>query len=115
MIPTLQNKIPSCLSRIILAGLMACLFGPIAAQAQNTNATVMKPVIITGSYIPTAETVGPAPVETISAAQIEKVGAGDVLDLVKKLSTVFAGNGNVGQTVNNGGFGEAHVEIRNLP
>jgi iron complex outermembrane receptor protein len=75
----------------------------------------MKPVVITGSLIPTAETVGPAPVQTIGAAEIQRAGSQDVLDLVKKLSTSFSGNGNVGQTVNNGGFGEANVQIRNLP
>src|SRR3989442_14030076 len=37
------------------------------------------------------------------------------MDRVKKVSTVFGGNVNVGQTVNNGGFGEANVQIRNLP
>ena len=86
------------------------------ALAQDTNApTTLKPIVVTGSYIPTAETVGPAPVQTITAVEIEKVGAQDVLELVKKVSTVFGGNVNVGQTVNNGGFGEANVAIRNLP
>src|SRR5438067_7948742 len=100
----------------ICGGLAACLMFATAVPAQDTNApTVLKPTVVTGSLIPTAETVGPAPVETIGAADIEKVGAQDVLELVKKLSTVFIGNGNVGQTVNNGGFGEANVQIRNLP
>src|SRR5882724_2805579 len=115
MIQHPQNKILSCLPRIMLAGLIVSPLGVSSALAQDTNATVMKPVVITGSYIPTAETVGPAPVQTITAAEIEKVGAQDVLDLVKKVSTVFGGNVNVGQTVNNGGFGEANVAIRNLP
>ncbi|HUK81542.1 MAG TPA: TonB-dependent receptor plug domain-containing protein, partial [Verrucomicrobiae bacterium] len=75
----------------------------------------LKPTLVTGSLIPTAETVGPAPLETISAAQIQKVGATDVSDLVKKLSSSFSGNGNVGQEVDNGGFGEANLLIYNLP
>ena len=95
-----------------LAG--AALLGS-TAQAETTNATELPAVVVTGSYIPTAETVGAAPVETVTAAQIEKVGAQDVLELVKKLSASFSGNGNVGQTVNNGGGGEASVAIRNLP
>src|SRR6266702_3425965 len=115
MIKNLQKKMPLGLRRMVLVGLVGTLFTATTALAEDTNATTMKPVVVTGSYIPTAETVGPAPVETISAAQIERVGAQDVLDLVKKISPVFAGNGNVGQTVNNGGFGEANVQIRNLP
>src|SRR6266568_892270 len=102
--------------RTLLVGLAGSFICATAALAEDTNApTTMKPVVVTGSLIPTAETVGPAPVQTIGAAEIERVGANDVLDVVRKLSTVFAGNNNVGQTVNNGGFGEANVEIRNLP
>jgi len=85
------------------------------ALAQDTNAPVTtKPVVITGSLIPTAESVGPAPVQVIGSAEIEKVGAQDVLELVKKLTPTFQGNVNVGQEVNNGGFGESNVGIRNL-
>src|SRR5438094_720414 len=115
MIKNLQKKMPSGLRRTVLVGLVGTLFVATTALAEDTNATTMKPVVVTGSYIPTAESVGPAPVQTITSAQIESVGSQDVLDLVKKVSTVFAGNGNVGQTVNNGGFGEANVQIRNLP
>lgn len=84
--------------------------------AQDTNApTVLKPTVVTGSLIPTAETVGAAPVETVSAADIQRIAPTDVLDLLKRVSPSFAGNGNFGQTVNNGGFGEAYVQLRNLP
>src|SRR5947208_7725006 len=114
MIKNLQKKMPSGLRRTVLVGLVGALFTATTAPAEDTNVTVMKPMVITGSYIPTAETVGPAPVQTITAAQIEQIGSQDVLDLVKKVSTVASGNRNVGQTVNNGGFGESNVRIRNL-
>ena len=84
-------------------------------QADATAPKELKPVVVTGSYIPTAETVGPAPVDTVAVEQIQKAGSQDVLETLKKLSASFAGNGNVGQTVNNGGGGEAYVAIRNLP
>ena len=116
MIKNPPKNVPISLHRTLLLGLAGSCIGSTAALAEDTNApTTMKPVVITGSLIPTAETVGPAPVQTIGAAEIERVGANDVLDVVRKLSTVFAGNNNVGQTVNNGGFGEANVQIRNLP
>ncbi len=110
----LQRNITSYVRASLLAVLICLLSGAGLATAADTNATTMKPVVVTGSYIPTAETVGPAPVETIGTAKIEQIGAQDVLDLVKKVSTAFSGNVNVGQTVNNGGFGEANVAIRNL-
>jgi iron complex outermembrane receptor protein len=82
--------------------------------AEAPQPTKIAPIIVTGSLIPTAETVGAAPVDTISAADIAKTGAQDVLSLVKKLSPTFYGAGNVGQTLNNGGVGEAYAQIHNL-
>ena len=82
---------------------------------EDTNApTRLKPTVVTGSYIPTAETVGPAPVETVTAAQIETTGEQDVRLVLKKLSASFSGNGNLGPEVNNGGAGESYASIRNL-
>ena len=87
-----------------------------ALAQQDTNAPVkMKPTLVTGSLIPTAETVGPAPVEVVSTADLKETGVGDVLSALQKISTAFAGNGNLGQTLNNGGHGEANVALRNLP
>jgi len=101
-----------------VAGLVGQLAVLPALFGQGTTTpipTEMKPVIVTGSLIPTAETVGPAPVDTIAVEQIQKVGQQDVLATLKKLNPNFAGNGNVGQEGNNGYGGEAYVSIRNLP
>src|SRR5438552_5480865 len=86
------------------------------ARAQEaTNApTRLKPTVVTGSYIPTAETLGPAPVETVTAVQIERTGEQDVRLVLKKLSPSFSGNNNLGPEVNNGGAGESYASIRNL-
>src|SRR3989442_15420984 len=112
--PPIQRR--ASLRTTLLIGLAGCLIVGTTARSQDTNAqTRLKPTVVPGSLIPTAETVGPAPVETINAAEIEKTGATDVLGLVKRLSPSFSGNANVGQTVNNGGFGEANVALRNLP
>src|SRR5436189_4414828 len=88
---------------------------PVALAQQATNAPVkMEKTVVTGSLIPTAETVGPAPVDIVGSERIQQVGSQDVLATLKALNPGFAGNGNVGQTVNNGGFGEANVLLRNL-
>src|SRR5881396_1249321 len=88
---------------------------PVALAQQATNEPVkLEKTVVTGSLIPTAETVGPAPVDIVSAERIQQVGSQDVLATLKTLNPGFAGNANVGQTVNNGGFGEANVAIRNL-
>jgi hypothetical protein len=75
----------------------------------------MKKQVVTGSLIPTADTVGVAPVETVSSADLQKVGGTDILTALKALSPSFVGSGNVGQALNNGGFGESYLAIRNLP
>src|SRR5213592_2971367 len=109
---TRPSKVTAALGcGLALAGVVS------SAHAQvDTNApTKLKKIVVTGSNIPTAETVGPSPVETITAEAIDKSGASDVLDVLKKLSTSFAGQGNIGQTLNNGGYGEATVAVRNLP
>src|SRR5260221_5203687 len=107
---------------LTLAGLAGCLTLALPALAQDTNApTVMKPTVITGSYIPTAETVGPAPVNTISSMQIQQSGQQDILATLERLDPAFSGSGNIGQVANNFSIngalpsGEANIAIRNLP
>lgn len=89
-----------------------------SALAQGTNAPTepakLEKMVVTGSNIPTAETVAAAPVETVSTVELQKAASMDVLDALKKLSPSFSGNGNYGQTVNNGGGGEAYIALRNL-
>src|SRR5678815_1741794 len=116
MLNHLHLTVPLCARRKVMYSLVGSSCLALTVLAQDPNApTRLKPTVVTGSLIPTAETVGAAPVETISAADIERTGATDVLDLVKRLSPTFSGNGNFGQTVNNGGFGESYLAIRNLP
>jgi iron complex outermembrane recepter protein len=100
--------------KVLTTGLFASALLNHRGMAQSNEPAALPTVVVTGSLIPTAETVGPAPVQTVSAAEIERAGATDVLELVRKVSPVFAGNVNVGQEVNNGGFGESYLGIRNL-
>src|SRR5437773_2517079 len=113
MIPTLRKKIPSCFSRIMLVGLMSSLLWAVAAQAEQTNATVMKPVVVTGSLIPTAETSTATPVDIIPIEEIEKVGAQSVYQLVRTLPSAY-GPGNFGDSRGNGGNGTAGIGLRGL-
>jgi len=70
-----------------LFALLAC-----SVSAQNASPTpgistegVVEPVIVTGSNIPTAEEVGPNPVDTYRPEDIEKLGARNATDLLIKL------------------------------
>lgn len=108
---------PTALGQLIVLLTSAHFMAATATYAQEaTNQPArLKTVVITGSMIPTAQTVGPAPVDTVRAIEVERIGSTDVLDALKKLSPSFVGNANVGQVVNNGGYGEAYIALRNLP
>ncbi|MFO1459866.1 MAG: TonB-dependent receptor [Verrucomicrobiota bacterium] len=121
------------LRRVLLAGLGTQLFTVPVLHAQTAPATAgtnappatvaaassepaeLDRVVITGSLIPTSDTIGINPVEVFSATAISETGATDVLGALQKLGVNFTGSGNIGQTLNNGGFGEANIAINNLP
>ena len=121
----MKNLLPQIPRPNVLAGLAGCLTVALPALAQDTNApTVMKPTVITGSYIPTAETVGPAPLQTLTTETIDQAGTADPLLTLKKLVPSFTGSGNYLGSVNNNvilgagfqGFtGESYAALRNLP
>jgi hypothetical protein len=103
------------LRNAITVGLGSQLIAVPVLWAQTAGAAqTMDRVQITGSLIPTAETVGVAPVDTVDAERIALTGQQDILAVLRRYSTSFAGSGNAGQTENNGGFGEANVALRNL-
>src|SRR6476660_3640561 len=108
----------------VLAGLAGCLTAALPGLAQETNApTVMKPTVVTGSYIPTAESVTATPVQTLTTESISAAGTSDTLITLRQLVPGFTGAGNYLGSVNNNvnigaGFqaftGESYAAIRNL-
>src|SRR5881296_2260977 len=71
-------------------------------------------VIVTGSNIPTAEEVGPNPVDTYRPEDIEKLGIRTSTDLTQKLPAII-GKGN-NENIGNGvpGDGRTEVNLRGL-
>src|SRR5712692_2110814 len=99
MIKNLLEQLPY---KTPLVGLASTLLIASPGLAQDTNApTVMKPTVVTGSYIPTAETVGAAPIQTLSTEAIDQAGQADPLLTLKKLVPSFTGGGNYLGSVNN--------------
>jgi len=84
--------------------------------ASPSEPTKMEKVVVTGSNIPTAETVTASPVDVFNAAEIQKVGAGaqTVPQLLKRLPSTV-GSGNFSETRGNGGDGSAQVSLRGIP
>jgi iron complex outermembrane receptor protein len=69
-------------------------------------------VIVTGSNIPTAEEVGPNPVDTYRRDDITRLGVRTSSDLIEKLPSV-AGAG-VTENNTNGGDGSARLDLRGI-
>jgi iron complex outermembrane receptor protein len=101
---------------LALAGSSAALAqAPAAKNAPVVEGTQkMDSFVVTGSYLPVSAEVNASPVLTIERADIGQNGATDALRLLKDLAPVFTGNGNTGNEVDNGGFGESYIALRNL-
>src|SRR5436190_6066226 len=80
-------------------------------EANRSVATVVE-VIVTGSNIPTAEEVGPNPVDTYRPADIEKLGIRNATDLTTFLPQEAGGTTNL--NISNGGDGTVHFNLRGL-
>lgn len=105
--------------RALTVGLGAQLLAAPALLAQNaapsssSSPSELERVVITGSLIPTAESVTVTPVDVYSSTSLQDVGATDVLNALRNLSPDFLGS--TGQESGNGGSGgEAYLSLRNL-
>jgi len=99
-----------------LFALFAC-----SVSAQNASPTpgistegVVEPVIVTGSNIPTAEEVGPNPVDTYRPEDIEKLGARNATDLLTKLPQQMGSTINQNANGVSGGDGSVIPNLRGL-
>src|SRR5215813_9745985 len=85
--------------------------GSTSQEANRSVATVVE-VIVTGSNIPTAEEVGPNPVDTYRPADIEKLGIRNATDLTTFLPQEAGGTTNL--NIANGGDGTVQFNVRGL-
>src|SRR5204863_3773173 len=81
-------------TRAIITIIFCPLLAAFAQEATPTPQTAGEPVattfevIVTGSNIPTAENVGPNPVDTYSKGDIFRLGVRSATDFVQKLPAV---------------------------
>ena len=100
----------------------AAFFCPILETfAQNPSPTpqttgqpgvTIEEVIVTGSNIPTAEEVGPNPVDTYRTEDIERLGVRNTTDLLTKLPQQLGSS--INQNIANGGNGSVIPNLRGL-
>jgi len=78
----------------------------------DQHVAIVAEVIVTGSNIPTAEEVGPNPVDTYRPADIEKLGIRNATDLTTFLPQEAGGTVNL--NIANGGDGTVQFNVRGL-
>ena len=85
---------------------------PLTPQTTAQVGVTIEQVIVTGSNIPTAEEVGPNPVDTYRAADLEKLGIRNTTDLTTFLPQ--EAGGTVNMNIGNGGDGTVQFNLRGL-
>src|SRR5262249_14219774 len=75
-------------------------------------AAEVETVVVTGSYMPTAEENGPNPVDTYRPQDIEKLGIRNATDLATFIPQ--EAGGTVHQNIANGGDGTTQINLRGL-
>ncbi len=85
---------------------------PTAAGGATGAQAEVERVVVTGSNIPTAEEVGPNPVDTYRRDDITRLGVRTSSDLIEKLPSV-AGAG-ITENNTNGGDGSARLDLRGI-
>ena len=78
----------------------------------DQRVAIVAEVIVTGSNIPTAEEVGPNPVDTYRPADLEKLGIRNATDLTTFLPQEAGGTQNL--NIANGGDGTVQFNLRGL-
>src|SRR5947209_7937162 len=90
----------------------AAVASPPPAQVTAGATAEVERIIVTGSNIPTAEEVGPNPVDTYRPADIEKLGIRNATDLTTFLPQQSGATTNLNMA--NGGDGTVQFNLRGL-
>jgi iron complex outermembrane receptor protein len=113
MIRYVLNTLGSFRSALAVGVGLPFLIGASAyAQAPATPEATTERVIVTGSYIPTAETESALPVTVYTAEVLQKQGANTPVEGLRQLPS-FVGNAAT-ENDSNGGDGEATINLRAL-
>ena len=117
MIRYVLNTLGSCRSALAVSvGIPFLMVAGAYAQAPTTPAAsteaTTERVIVTGSYIPTAETESALPVTVYTAEVLQKAGANTPVEGLRQLPS-FIGNAAT-ENDSNGGNGQAGINLRSL-
>ncbi|MEY2497291.1 MAG: iron complex outerrane recepter protein, partial [Verrucomicrobiota bacterium] len=113
MIRYVLNTLGSFRSALAVGVGLPFLIGASAyAQAPASTEATTERVIVTGSYIPTAETESALPVTVYTAEVLQKQGANTPIEGLRQLPS-FVGNTPT-ENNSNGGNGQAFINLRGI-
>src|SRR5262249_29959698 len=114
----LAARCDSCVSVAIVAAILCSVF-PVQAQeptpapqGAGQPGTTVEEVIVTGSNIPTAEEVGPFPVDTYRGDDLVRLGVRSATDLVQLLPA--SAGAAINDNISNGGGGRVEINFRGI-
>src|SRR5437764_2044038 len=94
------------------AGVTGSNIAPTGGTAAATTEATAERVVVTGSNIPTAEEVGPNPVDTYRRDDITRLGVRTPTDLVLRIPASTGSNTTENNT--NGGDGSTRISLRGI-
>src|SRR6266700_6395763 len=119
--PEVASYLNVTFTRFCLAIIAVVTSSVIGTQAQEPTPTpqtagqpaaTMVEVIVTGSNIPTAEEVGPQPVDTYRRDDITRLGVRSATDFIQKLPA--ATGPSINENINTLGNGQTEIDLRGL-
>src|SRR2546423_14254935 len=114
----MKKRANTGLGLAIIAGVLPSVIAVSAQDVTPTPQTTGQPVvtavevIVTGSNIPTAEKVGPNPVDTYRREDITRLGVRSATDLVQKLPA--ATGPSINENINNFRDGRTEIDLRGM-
>ena len=109
------NEVLIRTNRVLVLGLLGWA-GTASLQAQTTNAPEeMKPVVVTGTYLESANAADTLNVTTVEATSPVNQGMSTLADMLRTRVPQYGGPGNLNPAFGNGGDGNSYVSLRGLP
>ncbi|HAV64652.1 MAG TPA: hypothetical protein DCY13_20080 [Verrucomicrobiales bacterium] len=105
-------KIGAALRRAVIGSMGFLAAAP--ALAQDAGVQELKPVIVTGSQIPTSELVGATPIDVFTSQDIARTGSETVVQLLQKLPSYTGSTINISENNGNGGDGRSTIDLRGI-
>jgi len=103
----------SCAATAAIAAAL-CLVGPAWAQ-DSTEPTQLKPTVVTGTYLESADAAGTLTVTPVELTAPINQGFSTVADVLRTKLPQYGGPGNINPSFGNGGDGNSYISLRGLP